>query len=64
MKLETPKGVIEGHDLCAEYLEDDVKKLLLTDAGVLPAAQTRLLEEVIPCFTEADNAAFLATPTI
>ena len=64
MKLETPKGTIEGHDRCAEYLEDEVKNLLLVDAGVLADAQEKLLEEVIPCFTEADNNALIAPPTM
>ena len=26
LKLETPIGIIEGHNKCAEYLENEVKK--------------------------------------
>ena len=64
LKLETSNGLIEGHASCSNYLEEDVKNLLLGDAGLLPAAQHELLEEVTPCFTEADNAAFLTPPTM
>ena len=46
LKLETPQGLIEGHEKCSKFLEDDVKNLLLSDAGLLPSAQTELLEEV------------------
>ena len=64
LKLDRPSGQIEGHDKCAEYLENEVKSLLLVDAGLVPEAQSKLLEEVAPCFTEADNAIFLAPPTM
>ena len=64
LKLETPQGILEGHKLCAEYLENDVKNLLLTDAGLDPVSQEALLEEVLPCFTEADNALLCAPPTL
>ena len=63
LKLETPNGIILGHDKCAEYLENEVKNLLLVDAGLDPDAQTRLLDEVLPCFTESDNAILSAPPT-
>ena len=62
LKLETPNGVIEGHNKCAEFLENEVKNLLLEDAGLDPIAQEKLLEEVLPCFTDADNA-ILSAPT-
>ena len=64
LKLETPAGLIEGHASCAEYLETEVKNLLLVNAGLVPEAQSQLLEEVSPCFSDADNALFLAPPTI
>ena len=64
LKLDTPHGTIEGHDKCAEYLENEVKNLLLVDAGLSLYAQEKLLEEVLPCFTDADNIALAAAPTM
>ena len=64
LKLETSSGLIEGHYKCAEYLENEVKGLLLVDAGLVAEAQSKLLEEVVPCFTEADNKLFLSPPTL
>ena len=55
LKLQTPGGVIEGHDQCATFLENEVKNLLLTDAGLDPTAQNVLLDDIEPCFTEADK---------
>ena len=34
LKLQTPDGLLEGHDQCAAFLEKDVKNLLLTDANL------------------------------
>ena len=48
---------------CAKYLENEVKNLLLVDADLIPQAQTKLLEEVLPCFTDADNVILCAPPT-
>ena len=64
LKLQTPSGVLEGHSQCANYLENEVKALLLTDAGLDLAAQHLLLDEVAPCFTEADNAILRTAPTL
>ena len=63
LKLDTPVGLLEGHDKCSEYLESQVKDLLLNDAQLDPIAQEKLLEEVMPCFTEADNAMFRTPPS-
>ena len=63
LKLDTPAGLIEGHTNCANYLENEVEKLLLVDAELDPVAQQQLLQEVLPCFTEADNAILRAPPT-
>ena len=63
LKLDTPAGLIEGHDKCAEFLENQVKILLLEDAGLDSMAQDKLLEEVLPCFSEADNKVFKAHPS-
>ena len=43
--LETPEGLVEGHEKCAEFLENQVKSLLL-DAGLDLTAQEKLLEKV------------------
>ena len=64
LKLQTPEGTLEGHQKCSEYLERDVKNLLLTDAGLDHSAQEALLEEIVPCFSEADNAALVFPPTL
>ena len=40
-----------------------MKKLLLVDAELDTVAQQQLLQEVLPCFTEADNAILRAPPT-
>ena len=56
LKLKTPKGIIEGHDACAEFLNKEA----LNHLGVKPqldaACQESLLKDVGPVFTEADNA--------
>ena len=64
LKLQTPTGLLEGHKDCANFLEKEVQNLLLTDAGLDHAAQVALLDEISPCFSEADNAILLAPPTI
>ena len=64
LKLETPSGLVEGHDACANFLEQEVKNLLLVDDGLENAAQSKLLEEITPCFTDADYALFLAPQTM
>ena len=64
LMLQTPGGVIEGHEQCATFLENEVKNLLLTDAGLDTDAQNTLLEDIIPCFTEADNVILRAPPTL
>ena len=63
LKLDTEAGLIEGHENCSEFLENEVKKLLLADARLVPLAQEQLLQEVVPCFTDADNAILCAPPT-
>ena len=62
LKLQTPDGVIEGHKLCSEFLEREVKNLLLTDAGLDNSAKEVLLNEIEPCFTEADNLILKSPP--
>ena len=62
--MQTPGGLLEGHVQCAAFLEDDVKNLLLTDANLDLTAQSTLLEEISPCFPEADNAILESPPTL
>ena len=50
--------------MCAAFLEQEVKNLLLTDAGLDPSSQNTLLDELTPCFTEADNAILKSPPTL
>ena len=64
LKLQTPGGTIEGHELCSKFLENEVKNLLLTDANLDANAQNIVLADVVPCFTEADNVILRAPPTL
>jgi hypothetical protein len=64
LKLDTQSGLVKDHGECYKFLEQEVKNLLLVDAGLEHAAQSKLLEEVSPRFTEVDNALFLAPPTV
>ena len=41
-----------------------MKNLLLVDAELDEGAQTKLCEEVLPCFTYSDNAILSAPPAI
>ena len=56
LQLETPMGLVEGHEACARALEANVAEHLLK-------AQEILLKEVTPCFTEEDNIKLKAPPT-
>ena len=62
LKLDTEKGLLEGHQACASYLENSVADLLLHPAQLDSASQQTLLEEIEPVFTEADNKMLLAIP--
>ena len=62
LKLETPTGIVEGHESCAQALEANVASHLLHHAQLDPAAQDILLSEVDTCFTEADNLMLLEIP--
>ena len=61
LKLQTPSGIVEGHNACADAVEKSVADHLLHPANLDPAAQDLLLQEVEPCFTQADNL-FLESP--
>ena len=59
LKLETAAGTLEGHQACADYLEQTVEELLLHPVQLSQSAQDALLAEVDPVFTEADNELLL-----
>ena len=59
LKLETAAGTLEGHQACADYLEQTVEELLLHPVQLSQAAQDVLLAEVDPVFTDADNELLL-----
>ena len=63
LKLLTDRGMIEGHEECASFLESTVEDLLLHQAQLDPLAQEVLLAEVVPVFTQEDNARLLTPPT-
>ena len=63
LKLETERGILEGHDSCARYLEESVEELLENRAQLDPAAQEILLRELKPVFTEEDNEKLLKAPS-
>merc|ERR1712004_446651 len=63
LKLQTPSGIVEGHDACADAVEKSVADHLLHPANLDPAAQDLLLQEVEPCFTQADNLFLESPPT-
>ena len=62
LKLETEKGVLEGHKLCAGYLEDQVAHLLLNPAPLDQQARDSLLDEANKVFTQVDNDKFAKVP--
>ena len=62
LKLQTEKGLIEGHSQCASFLEDQVGDLLLNPAPLDQVARDILLDEIKPVFTDRDNAKFAALP--
>ena len=62
LKLQTEHGLLEGHDLCANYLEDQVAKLLLHPAPLHQEARDCLLGEVHQVFSEQDNVKFMNIP--
>ena len=63
LKLETEHGLLEGHDACANYLENAVGDLLVHHADLDLVAQDALLRDVKPVFTAKDNELFRKVPT-
>ena len=64
LKLETASGNLDGHQACAEYLEQTVEDLLLHPVQLDQAAQDTLLAEVDIVFTAEDNESLLQLPII
>jgi hypothetical protein len=56
LQLQTPAGVIKGHNACSSFLEQAVSDLLTKPAHIDPVSQEILLREVKPVFTKEDNA--------
>ena len=63
LKLQTEQETLEGHDACSRFLVGEAAKLLLNPAVLDQAAQTMLLSEVVPVFTEEDNQKLEKPPT-
>ena len=63
LKLETPSGVLLGHEACARFLEEEVAKVLLVPNPLNQAARDTLLKEIKPVFTMEDNRMLLASPS-
>ena len=64
LKLQTEAGLLEGHEQCSSYLEQQVADLLTHPALLDPGAQEVLLGEVEKVFTAEDNAKFLTLPSL
>ena len=62
LRLQTERGLLEGHELCASYLEEQVANLLLSPAPLHLDAREALLEEVHQVFSEEDNQNFMKIP--
>ena len=62
LKLQTERGLLQGHAECANYLEDQVADLLLHPAPLHQGARDCLLAEVQHVFSEQDNKKFLRIP--
>ena len=63
LRLQTDDGLLEGHNLCAKYLETQVGKLLLSPAVLCASSQKSLLNELEPVVTVAENDALSKMPT-
>ena len=61
-RLQCGDQLLEGHDQCAQHLEQSVAELLLQPAHLDEAAQALLLQEVDPVFTRKDNELMMKIP--
>ena len=64
LKLDTTSGMLEGHQDCAKYLEDEVGNLLLYPSQIDQTARDTMLYEVENVFTLEDNQKLLKIPSI
>jgi hypothetical protein len=62
LRLQTERGLLEGHTECAQFLEDSVAAHLLQPADLDPVAQEVLLAEVEEVFTKEDNEMMCKIP--
>ena len=63
LKLQTERGLLTGHQECANYLEDQVKTLLLNKHPYKQGSRDALLNFVPKVFTDTDNKMLLKPPT-
>ena len=63
LKLQTERGLLTGHQECANYLEDQVKTLLLNKNPYKQGSRDALLNFVPKVFTDTDNKMLLKPPT-
>ena len=64
LNLQTEAGLLEGHEPCAQYMENEVGDLPLNPAQFDQHARDVLLGEVEKVFTEEDNQKFLTLPSL
>ena len=64
LELHTESGVKLGHKECAETLAESVKSFLCDESPLNSASQETLLNEIDVMFTEEDNLAMTAPPTM
>ena len=63
LKLDTGSEILEGHENCARFLENQVANLLFLKHVANSSSMEVLLTETERVFTRDDNSAFLACPT-
>ena len=63
LRLETGDEILEGHQDCANYLEQTVTDLLQEPATLDSKSQDLLLAEIEPVFNDKDNELLMKTPT-
>ena len=64
LKLDTEKGLLEGHTQCSQYLEEKVGDLLLQPSLVDQVARDIMLAEVEKVFTDQDNLKLCKIPSM
>ena len=64
LKLQTEAGIIEGHQECSSFLENQVQNLLLNPGKVDRSARDIMLNETDQVFNEKDNDKLSSMPTM